>query len=88
MSSALTTEFSHVRPQDTPYRDNGLRDFFLYRDLGIAQATHGKVIAQLVKANVPPEQGTGWHRRVATLEHGPFGTTAAIIERQSPYARG
>ena len=61
----LATRFSHIRPQDTPYEDQGLRDFFLYRDLGIAGATGGKVVAQLVKANHAPEQGTGWHRHEA-----------------------
>jgi quercetin dioxygenase-like cupin family protein len=61
----LKTKFSHVRPQDTPYEDQGLRDFFLYRDLGIADATGGKVVAQLVKANHAPEKGTGWHRHEA-----------------------
>ena len=30
-----------------------------------AEATGGRVIAQLVKANQPPEFGTGWHRHVA-----------------------
>lgn len=59
------TDFSHVRPRDTAFVDQGLRDFFLYRDLGIAEATHGKVLVQLVKANLAPEQGTGWHRHVA-----------------------
>lgn len=33
-----------------------------FRDLGIAQATYGKVIAHLVKTNMAPESGTGWHR--------------------------
>ncbi|MGA7812502.1 cupin domain-containing protein [Caballeronia sp.] len=61
----LTTRFSHVRPQDTAFEDQGLRDFFLYRDLGVAAATGGKVIAQLVKANAAPEKGTGWHRHEA-----------------------
>ena len=65
MSTELATHFSHVRPQDTSYEDQGLRDFFLYRDLGIAGATDGKVLAQLVKANHAPEQGTGWHRHEA-----------------------
>ena len=37
------TTFSHVKPQDTVFRSDGLRDFFLYRDLGIAEATGGKV---------------------------------------------
>ena len=58
-------QFSHVRPHDTAFVDQGLRDFFLYRDLGVAEATGGKVLAQLVKANQPPEQGTGWHRHEA-----------------------
>ena len=38
-------KFSHVKPGDTEYRLGGLRDFFLYRDLGIADATWGKVIS-------------------------------------------
>ena len=53
--------FSHVKPGDTAFRSDGLRDFFKYRDLGIAEATRGKVIAQLVIANQAPEKGTGWH---------------------------
>ena len=57
--------FSHVKPADTPWRSDGLRDFFLYRDLGVAEATGARVIAQLVKANEAPEAGTGWHRHVA-----------------------
>jgi mannose-6-phosphate isomerase-like protein (cupin superfamily) len=57
-------KFSHVKPGDTDFKGGGLRDFFLYRDLGIADATGGQVICHLVKANpdCPPEVGTGWHR--------------------------
>ena len=65
MSTPFATQFSHNRPQDTSYVDQGLRDFFLYRDLGVAAATGGRVIAQLVKANSPPVEGTGWHQHVA-----------------------
>lgn len=65
MSTPTTTAFSHVKPQDTAFQGEGLRDFFLYRDLGIAAATNGKVVAQLVKANHAPEAGTGWHRHEA-----------------------
>lgn len=65
MSTPTTTAFSHVKPQDTAYQGDGLRDFFLYRDLGIAAATNGKVVAQLVRANHAPEAGTGWHRHEA-----------------------
>ena len=60
-----TNKFSHVKPGDTAFKAEGLRDFFLYRDLGIADATGGKVIAQLVKANIAPKDGTGWHHHVA-----------------------
>ena len=61
MDTILQTKFMHVKPGDTQYVEGGLRDFFVYRDLGIAEATHGKVIAQLVRANAAPEAGTGWH---------------------------
>jgi quercetin dioxygenase-like cupin family protein len=63
----IATAFSHVREGDTEFRSDGLRDFFLYRDLGVAEATNGLVIAQLVKANLPPEEGTGWHRHEANF---------------------
>ncbi len=65
MLNPATTQFSHIKPGDTTFQGQGLRDFFEYRDLGIASATHGKVIAQLVRANIAPEQGTGWHYHVA-----------------------
>jgi mannose-6-phosphate isomerase-like protein (cupin superfamily) len=62
------TEFSHVKPNDTQFLPGGLRDFFLYRDLGVAKATKGRVIAHLVKANKPPVDGTGWHYHVAEFQ--------------------
>ncbi len=55
MLDRTSTLFSHVKQQDTAYVSGGLRDFFPYRDLGIAEATHGKVIAHLVRANRAPE---------------------------------
>jgi quercetin dioxygenase-like cupin family protein len=67
-NDATATQFSHVKPGDTPWRSDGLRDFFLYRDLGVATATHGRVIAHLVKANMAPEKGTGWHRHEADFQ--------------------
>ena len=63
-----STFFSHVKPGDTEFKQGGLRDFFLYRDLGIAGATNGKVIAHLVKANKPPLEGTGWHYHVCDFQ--------------------
>jgi len=40
MLERTATQFSHIRPADTPRQSEKLRDFFLYRDLGVAQATH------------------------------------------------
>lgn len=57
----MTNKFSHNKSEDTQFVSGGLRDFFLYKDLGITDATDGKVIAQIVKANSAPEKGTGWH---------------------------
>ena len=68
MTKDSAPHFSHVKPGDTEYTSGGLRDFFLYRDLGIAKATNGKVIAHLVKANKPPVDGTGWHRHVCDFQ--------------------
>ena len=65
MLDSTTTKFSHVKPGDTAFRGEGLRDFFRYRDLGIEAATAGRVLAQLVIANEAPQQGTGWHRHEA-----------------------
>ena len=68
MPEFAPTSFSHVKLADTAFKPGGLRDFFLYRDLGVAEATNGKVIAHLVKANEPPDAGTGWHRHEADFQ--------------------
>lgn len=41
---AAVGKFSHVTPGETDYKDGGLRDFFLYRDFGIADAAGGQVM--------------------------------------------
>ncbi len=56
MLDKTVTKFSHVKPGDTGFRSEELRDFFEYRDLGIAEATAGKVIAQLTRAKNAPEK--------------------------------
>lgn len=61
MMDSKGNKFSHVKAQENEFIEGGLRDFFTYRDLGIADATSGKVIAHLVRANRAPEVGTGWH---------------------------
>jgi quercetin dioxygenase-like cupin family protein len=64
----MTTKFSHSKAAEAVFKSGGLRDFFVYRDLGIADATNGKVVAHITKANMPPEQGTGWHTHVADFQ--------------------
>lgn len=65
LDSPAISKFSHVKPSGTEWRGGGLRDFFHYRDLGVADATGRRVVAQLVRANEAPEDGTGWHRHTA-----------------------
>jgi len=43
----MTVTVSHARDADW---DAGLREFFAYRDLGIADATHGRVGAHMIRA--------------------------------------
>jgi quercetin dioxygenase-like cupin family protein len=61
LDKPIVNTFAHVKPGDTPWVSEGLRSFFQYRDLGVAEATGGRVLAQLVRANEAPEHGTGWH---------------------------
>jgi quercetin dioxygenase-like cupin family protein len=68
LENALQTVFSHVKESDTEFKSGGLRDFFVYRDLGIADATNGQVVAHLVRAVRPPDGGTGWHRHEANFQ--------------------
>ena len=70
MTKGSDTDFSHTKLADTQYLPGGLRDFFLYKDLGVAKATHGKVIAHIAKANMPPTGGTGWHYQCAGSRRG------------------
>jgi mannose-6-phosphate isomerase-like protein (cupin superfamily) len=66
----MTTKFSHVKGSEVEFKGGGLRDFFLYKDLGVADATNGRVLAHITKANLPPEGsgGTGWHIHVAEFQ--------------------
>ncbi|SCC92625.1 hypothetical protein THIX_20675 [Thiomonas sp. X19] len=70
MLDSVKTKFSHVRPGDTVFKGEGLRDFFHDRDPGIKEATNGRVVSHLVKAtDIPPETGgTGWHFHAADFQ--------------------
>ena len=66
----MTTKFSHVKGSRVEFKGGGLRDFFVYKDLGVADATNGRVLAHITKAKLPPESagGTGWHIHVAEFQ--------------------
>src|SRR4051812_44451878 len=67
MLDKTSTKFSHNKPSDTQFEGHGLRDFFVYRDLGVADATAGNVLVHLTRANNAPEKGTGWHYHEANF---------------------
>ena len=50
---------SHLR--DAQFESRGLRSFFEYRDLGIKEATGGKVLAHVIRAKPGAHGVTGAH---------------------------
>ena len=79
MLDRTATKFSHVKPGDTDFKHGGLRDFFLYRDLGIEQATGGEVNVSI--GNLPD----GWPAEVPVIEM--FPAPALMADPLSVYPR-
>ena len=65
LDQTAVTTFAHVKPGDTPWVRRRAARFLPLSRPRRADATGGRVIAQLVKANSAPEEGTGWHQHVA-----------------------
>jgi len=57
----LAEGFSVVHTDDTPFVAGGLRAFFEYRDLGIKDATGGRVGAQVIRARPGGQSVQEWH---------------------------
>ncbi|MEX0921150.1 MAG: cupin domain-containing protein [Rhodovibrionaceae bacterium] len=55
-------EFSVHKAKESDFEGGGLRDFFVYRDLGIAKATQGGFGAQVIRAAKAVEAPMGKHR--------------------------
>ena len=68
LHTPIVNTFTHVKPGDTPWVSDRLRSFFEYRDLDIAAATGGRIIAKLARAKEAPEKCTGWHRHIADFK--------------------
>ncbi len=52
--------FHLSQPEDADWQ-SGLRGHFAYRDLGVAAATEGKVLAQVIKATEPCDEPGDTH---------------------------
>lgn len=53
--------FCVVHAGDTPFEAQGLRAFFEYRDLGIRDATGGRVGVHVIRARPGEESTPQWH---------------------------
>ena len=71
-------KFSASHLKDARFEDGGLRSFFRYRDLGIAQATGGRVMAQVIRAKTAHDGSAGWHRH--TLDFQMYYVTRGWIK--------
>ena len=59
--SAMTLR--HATKETAPFVP-GRREFFKYRDLGVGDATHGAMRAQVMSAITGMTEPTGWHYHV------------------------
>ncbi len=60
--------FSASHARDAKFEDGGLRSCFEYRDLGIAKATGGRVMAHVIRAKPGGESGFGWHKHLLDFQ--------------------
>ena len=56
--------------KDAEWIKDGLRPYFRYRDLGIKDATQGRVMAQVIKAAKPCKGPMGYHSHVLDFQMG------------------
>ncbi len=66
--TANTMKFSASHLKDARFTDGGLRSFFVYRDLGIKEATGGRVMAHIIRAKTAHDGSAGWHRHTLDFQ--------------------
>jgi len=54
-------KFSHHEGDKSEFEQRGLRSYFEYRDLGIADASNGEVIAHVIRAKEGSNATGDWH---------------------------
>ena len=61
-AETIKSRFIVNRKKENPFVSGGLRVYREYRDLGIADATDGRIHAQIIRTTRPcPEGGSGLH---------------------------
>jgi mannose-6-phosphate isomerase-like protein (cupin superfamily) len=64
---SVTGTLAHATPETAPVV-KGRREFFRYQDLMVAQATEGRMRAQVMSASRGMSQPTGWHYHVCEAQ--------------------
>ncbi|MFP5460900.1 MAG: cupin domain-containing protein [Gammaproteobacteria bacterium] len=67
MAAVASGRLAHATPQSAP-EVPGRREFFRYRDLLVAEATGGRMRAQVMSASRGMSQPTGWHYHVCEAQ--------------------
>lgn len=57
-----TYDFTHHQGDEAGFVARGLRNYFEYRDLGIAQASKGDFLAHVIRAREGHNATGAWHR--------------------------
>lgn len=63
-----TQKFCHSVGSEAKFEERGLRSYFEYRDLGIADASHGEVVAHVIRAKEGHSATGQWHQHDCTFQ--------------------
>ncbi len=66
--SGTEYDFTVSREEGAEYETDGLREEFVYRDLGVADASHGDIHAHVIKAKHLNGGHNGLHRHVVDFQ--------------------
>ncbi|MEH6652369.1 MAG: cupin domain-containing protein [Motiliproteus sp.] len=61
-------KFCHSLGAEAQFEERGLRNYFEYRDLGIAEASNGDVVAHVIRAKEGHSATGQWHMHDCTFQ--------------------
>jgi mannose-6-phosphate isomerase-like protein (cupin superfamily) len=64
----MRSKFTVSHGKNAGFKKRGLRTYFDYRDLGIARATRGKVVAHVIRARPGKAPHGRWHRHDCNVQ--------------------